>query len=853
MFVASVALLTNVRVYTWRGWTLIGYAVLAGLALAGLNTTYNAFHFVLPPVLVAFLALHVVRREIRWMDALWFAATVALFTGVFTNVNSEALTSSVRFSLSFRGGQQIGGANVFPFYLVPSGLANFWGLYPIAHPPPEPLLSIGIAFGAVLLAFAAVVAFLLAWRGLGPAIAAAVMFGMSGIAAVTHNGFALFKLSMYIEPFLWVTVSAACFRFVRAVPAWRTCTRRNQFAIAASPIVLLGLLALNAQQFYISRSEDLSGSDDQSFVSLPHASDTRLLAQLSDIRKTLDSEPVLMDTDSPALGAYEGFYLYGRPNFEPSLPARKLDAVHPYVGDRAELGRIRWSPRAAENLARLGDMFRNAEFALEPARARGKTDTFQWYRIRDLLPDGTEPTMILTTTPQQTVLNRSHARGQRRDAILVPRDRISNHLILLNASLGANDGNELLRNATLYRVQEDFFNGGQTYSAVGRYLLFYIIKPTKSFRFVLDLTASLNADGVNALPPAAAVGSSRVRFDSVGRGSARLFSPPISPQMLRGNAYAAIDMGKDGSRYPNRKTGLMRLYGLNYGGDLRRIVGFARNISVISEDEYRSKVEPPMLASFPRDLNNEALEFSGIYDDGWVSKTSYAILRARGRSHVDVAGVVPEVNDPGFRTEARVSVDGQEIDREPLGPGPFTLSAGDIAPGRHRLSVHFSREQALPHGDRRLVVGLLSKYGFVQGKAEMSALRRAASVPIVTDIPVASHIELGPEWGVPEHYAGKVFRWCAGEATIRIGPAIRHVTLALEPGPGVSRLPLRLDVTDARDHVEAAFSVAGYERVTIPLSKAHGTILRVRAENGGGHIASDPRVLDFRVFSVNAN
>ena len=850
MFVASIALLTNARAYALRRWPLIGYAVLAGLVLAGLNTTYNAFHFVLPPVLLAFLILQIGRREIRWMDALRLTTAVVFFMAVFTNVNSQAVKGGVLFGLGFGGLRQLGGPDVFPFYLVPSGLANFWGLYPIAHPPPEPLLSLGIALGGLLLLSAVAAAFWLAWRGLGPAIAAAVIFGMFGIAALTQNGFALFKLSMYIQPFLWATASAACFTLVQAVPGLRARSFRIQLAMAATPIILLGVLALNAQQFYISRSEDAPGSGDQSFVAVPHASSTGLLAQLSDIRKNLDSHAVVMDTDSPALGAYEGFYLFGRPNFEPSLPGLKLSyAYRQYVADNPALGLIRWDPRAAQNLKRLGALFTNTSFFVEPHKPNGTIDTFQWYRICDVLPARSEPIMVLTTTPQQTVLNRAHAQVQRRDAVLVPRDRISNHLVLLNAGLGTSEGNAFNRSAALYRVQNDFFNTDRTYSAVGRYLLFYIVNPTKSFRFVLELTASLNADGINALPPAAAVSSRRVRFDSVGRGSARLFSPPLSPLMVRGNAYAAIDMGRNGSLFPNRKTGLMRLYGVDYGGDPRRFVGFARNISVISEDEYRRKVEPPMLTSFPSDLNNEALEYSGIYDDGWVSKSSYAVLRSRRPSHVDVAGTIPDVNDPVFRTEARVSVDGHEVTRVSLGPGTFALSGGDVAPGRHRLSVQFSREQALPNGDRRLVVALLARYGFAGGKAR-TGIRGATSQPHVSDIRVAPDIELGPEWGVPEHYGGKVFRWCAGQVTLHLGAPIRGVTLTLEPGPAVPQLPMHFDVTDDHGRTVAALNISGYERVTIPLPRGQSTVLHLRADNGGRHIASDPRILDFRVFSV---
>jgi hypothetical protein len=296
-----------------------------------------------------------------------------------------------------------------------------------------------------------------------------------------------------------------------------------------------------------------------------------------------------MDTDSPSLGAYEGFYLYGRPNFEPSLPRIKLDQAYvKYVGNNAALGLIRWDPRAAENLARMGGLFTNTPFALEPHRPKGTIDAFEWYRIHDVLPARSEPTMILTTTSRQTVLNRSHAQDQRSDAVLMPRDRISNHLVLLNARLGASRRQRIDRTRLFTACKMTSLIGPNILSGRALFALLHH-QSTKSFRFVLDLTASLNADGVNALPPAAAVGSRRVRFDSVGRGSARLFSPPSRRRCCAGTRMPRSTWGGR-VRFPNRKTGLMRLYGLDYGGDPRRFVGFARNISAISEDEYRSKV-----------------------------------------------------------------------------------------------------------------------------------------------------------------------------------------------------------------------------------------------------------------------
>lgn len=847
-FVSGIALLTNARAYSLTGLRLAGYAGLAALPIAGLNVTYNAFQIMLAPALLTFLGLSVFRREIRLLSALRFSAVVALFAVALTNVNLQAVKSSVAFALTFSGGH-LRGAAAFPFFVVPTGLANFWGLYPIAHAPHDPLLSAGIAAGGLILMLAIAASAWLGWQGLGAAIVSAEMFCMVGIAAAEQGDFALFKLSMYLQPFLWATLTAACFVLIRRFRPWGQITHAQMAAAAATPVVLLTVYGLAAQQLYIARSEDLPGSYDITFVIVQHASSSHLLTQLTEVRRQAASRAVVLDTDSPALGIYESFYLYGRQNFAPSANQQKFICTQcRYVSDKPQLGLIHWAPRAAHDLAELAQFLVNGQFNLEPQKPLTKVDLFAWYRFFDRSPVA-EPVSILITTPRQTVLNRSHAATWSGDVQLVDAKRISNHLVLLNGTYGAEQGT-YNRTAALYSLDNDLYYRGGTFSAVGRYLLFYIINPTKPLRLVVDITATIDADGRNAIPPATIIGRSKVKLDAAGRGSARLFSPAFRPQELLGHAYTAIDMGSDGTRFPDHKTGLMRLYGLDQHDDPRLFVGFARNISAISDDEYDHLVPPVMLVHFPQDLGSQSLEYSGIYEDGWLSENSYAVLSASRQSHVEIAGTVPDIGDPGFRTEARLSVDGREVERETLGVGTFAISAGDVPPGRHRVLVRFSRWQALPHGDRRIVVALLSKYGFVAGKAGAATHGDGAAQKIRSDIPVASGIEIGSDWGAPERYAQRVFRWCASEATLHVAPSVRDVTLVLEPGPGVSRLPLRLDVTDAHGRALAALKIPGYERITIPLPKNHSTIVNLRAENGGSHISSDPRILDFRVFSV---
>ena len=81
-------------------------------------------------------------------------------------------------------------------------------------------------------------------------------------------------------------------------------------------------------------------------------------------------------------------------------------------------------------------------------------------------------------------------------------------------------------------------------AGAGRHLLFQVLNPSPRVRLALEITDSLNGDGENSLPPAVAVGDRRERFPTTGRGSARVFSPPLRPQEIGGRLFLAIDGGR---------------------------------------------------------------------------------------------------------------------------------------------------------------------------------------------------------------------------------------------------------------------------------------------------------------------
>jgi hypothetical protein len=143
-------------------------------------------------------------------------------------------------------------------------------------------------------------------------------------------------------------------------------------------------------------------------------------------------------------------------------------------------------------------------------------------------------------------------------------------------------------------------------------------------------------------------------------------------------------------------------------------VGFLRNISWISPAEAARLIPPPHLGKFPADLANPGLEYSGLYEDGWISDAAFVRLtQPAGSGKLVIRGAVPESFGSGFSTELRLLVDGQLMLEQRLRPGPFDLHA-EVAPGRgiRTVEITFSRLHRLSREDTRPAAAALEYLGF---------------------------------------------------------------------------------------------------------------------------------------------
>ena len=183
--------------------------VLAGLSLAASGVVYpEILPFIIGSVLVVFFE-RVRRRTVSFMTALKALAVSGAATLVLLNYHLVSVLSVLISRITEQAKPAVNvDQSLFPYYLIPSGLSNLFGLTPVAKDTLEPWASIGIFFGIILLA-ATLVAIVALFFKREPD-AAAVVTGMMLLLGFSlfskRSDFGLFKLAMYVTPFMFATL-----------------------------------------------------------------------------------------------------------------------------------------------------------------------------------------------------------------------------------------------------------------------------------------------------------------------------------------------------------------------------------------------------------------------------------------------------------------------------------------------------------------------------------------------------------------------------------------------------------------------------------------------------------------------
>jgi len=307
--------------------------------------------------------------------------------------------------------------------------------------------------------------------------------------------------------------------------------------------------------------------------------------------------------------------------------------------------------------------------------------------------------ILIASAPDNTVLNR-FALQYPNDAPAVFRyvEGMSDHLSFLptilkgrhyaDYDIPAEKFSEYRSNVALWPNQPDLFYKGRTMASAGRYILLRVINPSRKPRLMLEMSATLIAGGDSRLPPAQVFARTNLPLGSIGRGSARLYSQPLTPLRFGEANVIGIDMGIDGRRFTDEKG--------NLSPDTRRLTAFIRDISLVSDEAYAAMKPPARVAAFPEGLADKNLEYSGIYEDGWIGERAF--LRLAGPKEpvqFHVAGTTPEDPQRSGLSQLIVRIDGVEKAREALKPGPFTISF-DVASSEKAITVELEVNSGEP-------------------------------------------------------------------------------------------------------------------------------------------------------------
>lgn len=686
-------------------------SILAGIPGAAISIVYPE---VIPFFILAFGAYHgilLVQRRESFRLFLGFSLAALLAIVVFAG---PALISTISTALvQAASGVQSGENLNFPYYLIPSGPAYLWGFFAIGR-FEGPELNLFIVLGTILLLACLAGSVRQAWRAEPVAVIFLVMAAMGGYLFYQRAGFGLFKLAMYMQPFLIGSFVLVWLQRTRNKTAGLLDTTPRRIAVLG-PLLAVGGLGLISQVYYVQRSANGIG---RGFVEIPEASRSHLVDTLLGLAREDVGPVIVSDTSNIVLAKFEALYFSPARLFFPSWEYfRAFLDPHPSV-------LVRWFLNLAHP-----HLENRAEALLEQHRATLKQVDFDMHGAiqganRFLVsPEETaseiQGYVLAQSGPAQEVVNRRQVALEGSAPVrMVPSEKVHNHLIFVVSDLGQSSyAPPVERRAgrvSMYMPEKDLFYPERTMVALGRDSIFRILRPAAQVRMVIDFTATLNADHDNRIPAASVIGDERVFFPVEGRGSARLFSPPIPAQVVEGGSYLALDMGTGGIRFPDRRSGLMKLYGTDLVFDARQISGFVRDIAAVSSEEYAALRPPSFIQRFPDDLANKDLEYSGIYEDGWVAESSFLTLeQPEGRSHLVVRLMVPSIHGAATALSVKVLVDRQEVGRKELRTEETELSLpleGEAS--KRKIELIFDRADHLPAPDNRPVSARVEFIGF---------------------------------------------------------------------------------------------------------------------------------------------
>jgi hypothetical protein len=567
--------------------------------------------------------------------------------------------------------------SLFPYFLIPTGLSNLFGLLPIAYLASEPYGSLTILTGCGLLLASLVVMMRELWRPAAFACLLLVQLLLACRLFYSGNDFGLYKIAMFMQPGLMAALACVLLKL-----PWRRVT-----ITAAVGLLFLGCWKASTVYTVYSLGKKSGGLNE-----------VKLASDLLDkpLPKAAPTDRWVSSVDNVAAAKLAAILFRGT-----DLEFVSKDFFWTSVFLRADSPGLSLYPHP--------EVFRlSHEMLLERDQTLYNQHVLFGSEFSMLRRTG-NATDYLTLPPELSLFNKLHPRGAAPLQLFLKRPAADtrNLLIFVHSSRGNHYFLGDRQIISFFQQEPDRLNHTGDFNGIGRFLLLRVENPSTPFYLRFSGTKTALGKNNTAWSADATVLSAKpTPLHLVGSGAVNRIVGPLQPVWVDGVAYIALDFHQQPIAFPFERRGLQALYNTYIPIDYRRLIGFGRDISALSPAEYAALERPKRIAAFPADLAKATgLEFSGTYEDGWISPDAEFVLgAAQVGDVVRLKGYIPQLPGVTGVREWLVSINGDAPTKLAAPIGPFDWLLPVVHPGKTtRLTLHFSPAAALPPGDDRPV------------------------------------------------------------------------------------------------------------------------------------------------------
>ncbi len=424
----------------------------------------------LPLVCYSFTQFKKFNKQIAWREVFKGVGTVLAIVVVLLNYYILFVYHSLCFQLV--SGVSTKVTALFPYFFTSSGLPAVWGISPLEGNPRQFFSWFTFIVGGVIALWILISTLILIRQ---KSIAAyfflvALLTGL--VFYFNHSGFAIFKLVMYAQPFVWAVLVESLYLGDYAL-----------IAMLSYGIILI--LQLVTQYHYLKVSTlNTAGS----YAQIYQGSQLPIQQQLEFIAKHLKATKnaaVFLDTNNLPLMKMQLFYLRGIPTFDLT---RTLMRSSQFMGMAPDYWLFK-HVAAVNNLGNENILMwvkkNNFSFNLN-----GKTQNDTFFINKEALEVDEAHAIIIFSGPFVNIFNRSHFTSDELFKV-EPYASAKNYLIFINSMLGEdyylNDSGSSI---SLHQLQKDSEFRLGTCALMGKYLLVRAVHPTPKAKLLMELKVS---------------------------------------------------------------------------------------------------------------------------------------------------------------------------------------------------------------------------------------------------------------------------------------------------------------------------------------------------------------------------